>query len=141
MKLNIILIMVLLVFSVKGYTQKPKSETPVKSEKKLSEKMPQFPGGEDAFYTYLDNNVELPEGFNKKQFIKKYKNQFVPVSVGFTIDVDGSIINVQVIEGADKLLDKKAKEIVENMPKWNPGYQNGKKIKVQYAIPVRFNLM
>ena len=73
--------------------------------------------------------------------MKKNKNIYVPVSVGFTVDVDGSIINVKVIDGEDELLDKKAVEIVQNMPKWEPGTQDGTPIKVQYAIPVRFNLM
>lgn len=141
MKLSLILIMGLLVFGVNGHAQKSKSKTSVEKNKKVDEKMPQFPGGNVAFYDYLDKNVILPEGFNKKEYLKKNKNKFVPISVGFTIDVDGSIINVKVIDGANELLDKKAKQIVEKMPKWEPGYQNGMPIKVQYAIPVRFNLM
>lgn len=141
MKLNIVLVMILFVFGVKGYTQESKSKTSNGSVEKTDRKMPQFPGGDKAFYTYLDENIELPEGFNKKKYLKKHKNQYVPVSVGFTIDVDGSIINVKVIDGEDELLDKKAKEIVENMPKWSPGSLNGNPIKVEYAIPVRFNLM
>ncbi len=105
-------------------------------------KMPHFPGGDDAFYNYLDENVDLPEGFNSKQYLKKHKNQFVPVSVGFTIDVDGSITNVKVIDGEHEALDKKAVEIVESMPKWVPGKtEDGKPIKVDFAIPIRFNLL
>ena len=103
--------------------------------------MPQFPGGDNAFYDYLDENVTLPEGFDKEKFLKEHKNQYVPISVGFTIDVDGSIIDAKVIDGEDELLDQKALEIVKNMPKWDPGYLNGKPIKVQYAIPVRFNII
>ena len=141
MKVNIILVMLLLVFSVKGYTQKSKSKTAVKNDENIDQKLPQFPGGDDAFYAYLDKHVKLPEGFNKKEYLKKNKNKYVPISVGFTIDVDGSIIDVMVADKTDDLLDKKAKEIVKNMPKWNPGYQDGTPIKVQYAIPVRFNLM
>ena len=137
----VVLVLVLIVFSVKGYTQKTKSETPVKNEKKSTEKMPQFPGGNDAFYDYLDKHVLLPEGFDKKKYLRANKNQLVPISVVFTIDVDGSITNVKVIDGENEELSKKAKEIVENMPKWDPGYQNGSPIKVEYAIPVRFNLM
>ena len=105
-------------------------------------KMPHFPGGDDAFYAYLDTNVELPDGFNKKAFKKKYKNQFVPISVGFTVDVDGSITNVKVIDGENEELDKKAIEIVQSMPKWMPGKsEDGKPIKVDFAIPIRFNLL
>jgi protein TonB len=141
MKLNTILIILLFVLSVKGYTQNTESKSTAKTEKNIDQKLPQFPGGDNAFYTYLDENVKLPVGFDKKQFLKKNKNKYVPISVGFTVDVDGSITDVKVIDKTNKLLDKKAKEIVENMPKWEPGYQDGSPIKVQYAIPVRFNLM
>ena len=141
MKLNIILLILLFVFGAKGYAQKSESESAPKSEPYVDQKLPQFPGGDDAFYAYLDENVKLPEGFDKKEYLKKNKNVFVPISVGFTIDVDGSIVDVKVKDKTHKLLDKKAKEIVKNMPKWEPGYQDGTPIKVQYAIPVRFNLM
>ena len=113
----------------------------IAAKKEVKQKMPQFPGGDNAFYDYLDNSVALPEGFDKAAFLKKNNNQFVPINVAFTIDVDGSIVNVKVIDGEDELLDKKAKEIVEKMPKWEPGYQGDKPVKVQYAIPIRFNLM
>ena len=141
MKLNILLAMVLFVFSVKGYTQEKKSTTSVENKEEVNQKMPQFPGGNVAFFDYLDKNVSLPEGFDTKKYLKEHKNQFVPISVGFTIDVDGSIIDVKVIDGENEQLDKKAKEIVKNMPKWEPGTMDGTPIKVQYAIPVRFNLM
>jgi TonB family protein len=137
MRIYLVMVVVLFLFNSKGYAQnsaKQKKET-------VDQKMPQFPGGDDAFYTYLDKNVVLPDGFDKKKYVKKHKNKFVPISVGFTVDVDGSITNVNVIDKTNEMLDKKAKEIVENMPKWEPGYQNGAPIKVQYAIPVRFNLM
>ncbi len=107
----------------------------------LEQVIPSFSGGDNAFYDYLEENVVLPSGFDKVKYLEENKNQFVPVSVGFTVDVDGSIINVNVIESVDDLLDKKAKEIVAKMPKWTPGTQNGKPIKVQFAIPVRFNLL
>ena len=111
-------------------------------EREAQTKMPEFPGGDNAFYEYLDTKVELPEGFNKKQYLKKHKNQFVPVSVGFTVDVDGTVTNVKVIDGENELLDKKAIEIVQNMPKWVPGLSaEGKPIKVDFAIPIRFNLL
>lgn len=106
------------------------------------QKMPRFPGGENAFYAYLDDHVKVPEGFNKKEYLEKSNNQYVPVSVGFTVDVDGSITNVKVIDGEHEILDEKAKEIVEQMPKWEPGYsKDGTPIKVEFAIPIRFNLM
>ena len=134
-------LILLITIATLGYSQKPSAlETEINKEE-VKEKMPQFPGGDNAFYDYLDENVLLPEGFDAKAFMSEHGNQYVPVSVAFTIDVDGSITNVKVIDGEDELLDQKAKQIVENMPKWDPGYKNGSPVKVQYAIPVRFNLI
>lgn len=107
----------------------------------VKQKMPQFPGGDVAFYDFLDKNVQLPLGFDKEKYLNEHHNQFVPVSVGFTVDIDGSIINIKVIDGDDENLNIKAKEIVKKMPKWEPGYQNGSPIQVEFAIPIRFNLM
>jgi len=141
MRLSVVLVLMMFLFCVNGFSQNSDEKNVVENNKSSKQKMPKFPGGDDAFYAYLNENVKVPEDFNKKQYLKKHKNKFVPISVGFTIDVDGSIINVKVIEGEDEKLDKKAKEIIENMPKWEPGSLDGAPIKVQYAIPVRFNLM
>lgn len=135
-----LLVLLLVIFSLPSIAQQT-ADNAAKEKMTIKQKMPQFPGGDNAFYTYLDNNVMLPSDFDKEAFLKAHKNQFVPINVGFTIDVDGSIINVKVINGEDEVLDKKAKEIVEKMPKWEPGYEGDKPIKVQYAIPIRFNLM
>ena len=135
-----LLVLLLVIFSLPTIAQQT-ADNAAKEKTTTKQRMPQFPGGDDAFYAYLDNNVMLPSDFDKVAFHKKNKNQFVPINVAFTIDVDGSIVNVKVIDGEDEVLDKKAKEIVEKMPKWGPGYQEGKPIKVQYAIPIRFNLM
>ncbi|PCJ00140.1 MAG: hypothetical protein COB15_03120 [Flavobacteriales bacterium] len=141
MKMKVIIGSLLITLFFKGFSQNPASNINYEQTKKVEQKMPQFPGGNNAFYDYLDENVTLPEGFDKEKFLKEHKNQYVPISVGFTIDVDGSIIDAKVIDGEDELLDQKALEIVKNMPKWDPGYLNGKPIKVQYAIPVRFNII
>ena len=134
---RIVLLFVLLGIS---FLTKAQQQVENKDTIYISEKMPQFPGGDDAFYTYLDKNVHLPDGFDAAAYLVENGNQFVPISVAFTINVDGSIINAHVIEKVNEMLDNKAVEIIKNMPKWEPGFKNGKSIKVQYAIPVRFNL-
>ena len=141
MRLKFTLAILLFSFSFLSFSQKPSHIVKEENKTTVKEKMPQFPGGNNAFYDYLDENVLLPEGFDAKAFMERNGNQYVPVSVAFTIDIDGSITNVKVIDGEDEMLDEKAKQIVENMPKWDPGYRDGSPVKVQYAIPVRFNLM
>lgn len=136
MRFNAILISFLCVLTIQCVSQKPT----VEPLKKTEEKMPHFTGGDNAFYDYLDKNVKIPEGFDAESYMKKHGNQFIPISVGFTIDVDGSINNVIIIDGENEALNEKAIQIVKKMPNWVPGSQNGKPVKVQYAIPIRFNL-
>ena len=135
------LIVVLLVMMSMPIIAQPTTDNSESEKTEIKQKMPQFPGGDVAFYDFLDKNVKLPSGFDKEKYLNEHHNQFVPISVGFTVDTDGSIINVKVIDGDDENLKNKAKEIVEKMPKWEPGYQNGSPIKVEFAIPIRFNLM
>ena len=136
-----ILIILAIVCGVSLKAQPSSNEKKGYTSESNNQVMPQFPGGDDAFYAYLDQNVVLPEGFDKVGYLKKHHNQYVPVSVGFTVDTDGSIINVKVIDGEDEQLDNKAKEIVVKMPKWEPGTMDGLPIKVDFVIPIRFNLM
>ena len=62
------------------------------------------------------------------------------VWIGFTIDKTGEVIDVHLLRSVDPFLDKEAIRIIKNMPKWNPGIQNGKKVPVPYQIPVKFIL-
>lgn len=134
---NTLLIVVLMVFGLVSFAQKVAPSTYSQS----TETLPHFKGGEVAFYRYLDKHVKLPEGFDAATYLKENHNQYVPVTVGFTVDVDGSIVDVKVMENTNPLLAEKAKKIIANMPKWVPGTLEGEPVKVQYAIPVRFNLM
>ena len=133
MKLRLLIILLAVSFSVTA-------QNPSKERKNVvEEQLPHFKGGDNAFFEYLDRAVKTPAGFDNKAYVKSHGNQYVPVSVCFT--VDGTIKDVNVLEKVDEQLDEKAIEIVRNMPRWEPGTQNGKPVKVQYAIPVRFNLM
>ena len=104
------------------------------------DQIPQFKGGDNAFFEYLEREVKLPENFDGELYLKKNGNQYVSVTVYFTVGVDGSIKDVNVPDYVDKQLDEKAISIVKNMPKWEPGIHNGKLTEVQYAIPIRVSL-
>ena len=62
------------------------------------------------------------------------------VIVQFVVDKDGSISNPEVVRGVDAYLDKEAIRVISSMPKWRPGVQNGKKVRVKYTVPVVFRL-
>jgi protein TonB len=62
------------------------------------------------------------------------------VVVGFVVERDGSISNVNVLRSPDPSLSKEAVRVVKSMPKWNPGMQNGSPVRVKYNVPVKFKL-
>lgn len=99
------------------------------------EEMPEFPGGIEAMYKFLQDNIKYPQpcvdnGIQGKPYVK------------FTVEKDGSISNISVIEqtSAHKLLDKEAIRVVGMMPKWKPGRQLNKVVRVSYTLPINFIL-
>lgn len=94
---------------------------------------PQFPGGDTAFKKYLAQNVKYPQEALKKKIQGS-------VRIGFTVNPDGSIVNVKVERSVNTLLDNEALRVVKSMPKWKPGYYNGKTVPVKKSIPVNFRL-
>lgn len=78
---------------------------------------PQFPGGNDVFFTYLDKNIKLPEA---------YKNK--PVHVSYAINTDGTLSDISVSD-VDDATEKEIIKIVEAAPKWIPAQKNGKAVK------------
>ncbi|MCB9188675.1 MAG: energy transducer TonB [Flavobacteriales bacterium] len=97
------------------------------------EEMPEFPGGIEALYEYLADNIKYPQmcvdnNVQGKAYIR------------FTVEKDGSISNLEVIKSAHKLLDKEAVRVVGSMPKWKPGKQLNKVVRVSYTLPINFIL-
>lgn len=108
---------------------------PADSEKifDVVEQMPSFPGGNRKLVEYLSGNIRYP---------KECRENCVQgrVIVTFVVEKNGSISNVKVAKSLDPLLDKEAVRVVNGMPKWNPGKQNGVPVRVRYIIPVNFRL-
>ena len=98
-----------------------------------SEKMPEYPGGQEAMMKFLSKNIQYPASAleNNKQGV---------VYVQFVVDIDGSITNTKVIRGFDADCDAEALRVVNLMPNWTPGEQDGKKVKVRFNLPIRFAL-
>lgn len=98
------------------------------------EKMPEFPnGGMPGLMKYLSDNIRYPEA-------AKVAGIQGRVTVMFVVDKDGSITNVETLRGVDAELDKEAIRVISSMPKWIPGMQKGKAVKVRYTVPVMFRL-
>lgn len=116
---------------------------PVKSEEEESaeeaqifmvvESMPEYPGGEPALYSYLAENIKYPQ-------MAKESGIQGRVFVTFVVERDGSVTDVRVLRGIGGGCDEEAIRVVEGMPKWTPGKQRGKSVRVQYNLPVKFTL-
>ena len=99
----------------------------------IVEQMPVFPGGDAELRKYLAQSVKYPviaqeNGIQGRVFVK------------FVIAADGSVTNVEVARPFDPNLDKEAVRVVKSMPKWTPGKQRGKAVRVSYTVPINFVL-
>ncbi len=94
---------------------------------------PTFPGGEGEMMKYIQEHLKYPD-------MAKEMDVQGTVHVSFTVEPDGSITNVRVLKGIGAGCDKEAKRVVQNMPKWEPGKQRGRKVRVNVKIPIRFTL-
>lgn len=97
----------------------------------MVEDMPQFPGGNKAKLNHIAKTIKYP----KEAIDKGIKGV---VFVRFIVSKSGSIKDAKVIRGVHPLLDKEALRVIEEMPNWIPGKQNGKNVNVSYTLPVRF---
>jgi protein TonB len=87
---------------------------------------PDFPGGMEKFYKYVGKNYQVPEeeGLKGKVF------------VSFVVEKDGSLTDIKVIRDIGYGTGKEAIRVLKSCPRWNPGEQNGKKVRVLYSLPI-----
>lgn len=120
------------IFSV--YQQKEISlEWDSKDVFTVVENMPKFPGGTNALYRHLATNIKYPAS-------SKNNGEQGRVFINFIVEPDGSVSNVRVLRGVSPLLDAEAIRVVSLMPKWSPGIQRGKFVRVSYNLPIKFTL-
>ena len=100
---------------------------------KIVEEMPAFPGGEAKLMEYVAKNVKYPQ-------IARETGVQGRVYVNFVVEPDGSVSNVSVLRGIGGGCDEEAIRVVKSMPKWKPGKQRGKAVRVSYMLPVNFKL-
>jgi len=97
------------------------------------EEMPEFPGGMGECMKFLGKNIKYPT-------ISQENGVQGRVIVQFVVNRDGSIVDPVVVRGVDPYLDKEALRVISMMPKWKPGKQRGKAVRVKYTVPVMFRL-
>ncbi len=134
-----ILLFVLISFCTLSHAQTEKADS---SKNKIEDittiyqvvqQMPGFPGGDAALIKFLNESVKYPKYAIKNGIQGK-------VFCTLVIDTDGSIKNVEVVKSVHPLLDKEAVRVIESMPKWTPGYDRGKAVRVKYTLPINFRL-
>lgn len=95
---------------------------------------PEFPGGMPALVKYLQENIKYPSAALAEKAQGK-------AFVRFVVEKDGSITNTEIIKSSGNIyLDKEALRVASNMPKWEPGMQQGKPVRVFFMLPVSFKL-
>lgn len=99
----------------------------------IVEEMPSFPGGDEALFKFLGQNIKYP-AMARDAGIKGR------VYIQFVVGKDGSIRDVQLLRGIGGGCDEEAMRVVKMMPSWNPGKQRGKAVSVIYRLPVNFTL-
>jgi periplasmic protein TonB len=99
----------------------------------IVENMPEFPGGELALRKHLNRAIKYPSIAQENGIQGK-------VIVNFVVDKDGNVSNAKIARGVDPSIDKEALRVVMSLPKWKPGMQRGKAVRVSYTVPISFQL-
>ncbi len=99
----------------------------------IVEEMPEFPGGQLALRKFIAQAVKYPVIAQENGIQGK-------VFVNFVVGKDGSITGAKISRGVDPSLDKEALRVVNSLPKWKPGKQGGKAVRVSYTVPINFQL-
>jgi periplasmic protein TonB len=97
------------------------------------EQPPEFEGGLEAMYKFINKNMKYPASARRM-------NIEGSVFVGFVVDADGKISEAAIIKGISADCDKEALRVVQMMPKWRPGKQSGRPVRVKFVLPIRFKL-
>lgn len=100
---------------------------------RVAEIMPEFPGGELKLLEFISKNIKYPQ-------LARETGTQGRVYISFIVEPDGSISNVELLRGIGAGCDEEAMRVVKAMPKWSPGRQCGKAVRVVFNLPVNFKL-
>lgn len=97
------------------------------------EQMPEFPGGDEARMLFLSKNIKYPRSA-KEDGIQGN------VYATFVVEKDGTLSDIKILRGLSSDINAEVIRVINLFPKWNPGKQRGKVVRVQYSMPFRFLL-
>jgi len=97
------------------------------------ENAPAFPGGDVARMKFLQDNIKYPQ-------MARESGIQGTVYVTFVVERNGNVTDVKILRGIGGGCDEEAVRVVQNMPKWEPGKQRGKPVRVQFNMPIKFTL-
>ena len=117
---------------VKRISAKP-SMTDNNTKMVVIDKMPAFPGGEEGVMDFIGTNIRYPKYAQDHGISGR-------VLVRFVVETDGSITNVEVLQGIGGGCDEEAVRVVKMMPKWIPAENDGEKVRVMFTLPINFRL-
>ncbi len=129
MKTKLFLISLLLLFINTSFAQNEQKEVVID----VAEQDPEYPGGEEAMNKFIASNFKYPEEARKL-------GEQGTVYVQFVVYKDGTLRDVHIIKGVSESIDAEAIRVIESMPNWKPGMQDGKKVNVRFIIPIKVSL-
>lgn len=97
------------------------------------EQNPKFPGGDEALMKWLYENLKYPTICQEQGIQGRVITQFV-------VNRDGSIVDITIVRSPDPYMSKEAERVLKKMPKWQPGRQRGKAVRVKFTLPITFRL-
>ncbi len=133
-----VLVLLFVIFSCQNSKDEMKPQTISASQnneksKVAADKMPEYPGGQEAMMNFLRNNVKYPESARKNGIQGK-------VLVTFTVSKTGKPEKFRIMEKGNELLDKEAVRVMSLMPNWVPGVNKGAPVDVELTLPIKFTL-
>ena len=126
-------VIAILSFIVFVYIEKTKDNTTDNHVYQVVEVMPEFPGGETSLRKFIADSVKYPIEAQENGIQGK-------VYITFVVNKEGKVTDAKVVRGVDPSLDKEALRVVNNLPIWKPGKQDGNKVNVNYTVPISFVL-
>ncbi|MBL1231819.1 MAG: energy transducer TonB [Flavobacteriales bacterium] len=143
---KIILLSVLLLLTIMNFFAQSKSKTINNNYKEvllpaiqengeiiIFDQAPMYPNGVNGIMEHLGKNVKYPKKAKRKNIQGR-------VLLKFTVQKDGSVGNIEIIESVDPLLDAESIRVIKLMEKWIPGLLNGEKVSVSFNLPIKFSL-